>query len=181
MSIMELGALGEFVGSFLVLGTLVYLAVQVRQNTKMMRTNMRQATAQANIEGTKILVDPHVAAVVSPLAVAESGFPGPGTPESSVVYGYVMVQLHGFESQHVQVEHGLLEEDTLHRRMSIWSSVPLHRHMWREWQLGNWFSVEFAKEMNGFVSNAEGESQNYGVAVDAGQDVFGGGTDGDAT
>jgi hypothetical protein len=31
MSIMELGALGEFVGSILVLGTLVYLAVQVRQ------------------------------------------------------------------------------------------------------------------------------------------------------
>ena len=31
MSIMELGALGEFVGSILVLGTLVYLALQVRQ------------------------------------------------------------------------------------------------------------------------------------------------------
>jgi hypothetical protein len=31
MSIMELGALGEFVGSILVLVTLVYLAVQIRQ------------------------------------------------------------------------------------------------------------------------------------------------------
>ena len=34
MSIMELGALGEFVGSILVLATLIYLVVQVRQNTK---------------------------------------------------------------------------------------------------------------------------------------------------
>lgn len=31
MSVAELGALGEFVGSILVLGTLIYLAVQVRQ------------------------------------------------------------------------------------------------------------------------------------------------------
>ena len=34
MSIMELGALGEFVGSILVLATLIYLVIQVRQNTK---------------------------------------------------------------------------------------------------------------------------------------------------
>jgi hypothetical protein len=34
MSIMELGALGEFVGSILVLATLIYLVIQVRQNTR---------------------------------------------------------------------------------------------------------------------------------------------------
>jgi len=32
MSIMELGALGEFVGAFAVVATLVYLAVQIRHN-----------------------------------------------------------------------------------------------------------------------------------------------------
>ena len=34
MSIMELGALGEFVGSIGVVATLAYLAVQIRQNTR---------------------------------------------------------------------------------------------------------------------------------------------------
>ena len=34
MTIAELGAIGEFVGSIAVLVTLIYLAVQIRQNTK---------------------------------------------------------------------------------------------------------------------------------------------------
>jgi hypothetical protein len=33
MSVMELGALREFVGSFVTIATLIYLAAQVRQNT----------------------------------------------------------------------------------------------------------------------------------------------------
>ena len=46
MTIMELGALGEFVGSFAVVVTLVYLSVQLRQNTKSMDANHRLALAQ---------------------------------------------------------------------------------------------------------------------------------------
>ena len=34
MSISELGSLGEFVGSIAVLATLIYLAMQIRQNTR---------------------------------------------------------------------------------------------------------------------------------------------------
>ncbi len=33
MSIIELGALGEFLGSIGVIATLIYLAIQIRQNT----------------------------------------------------------------------------------------------------------------------------------------------------
>lgn len=42
MSITELGALGEFVASFGVLATLVYLAIQMRQNTRAVRINTAQ-------------------------------------------------------------------------------------------------------------------------------------------
>ena len=34
MSIMELGALGEFIGAIAVVATLAYLALQVRQSSK---------------------------------------------------------------------------------------------------------------------------------------------------
>jgi hypothetical protein len=40
MNIMELGALGEFLGSIGVIVTLVYLATQIRQNTKVARADM---------------------------------------------------------------------------------------------------------------------------------------------
>jgi hypothetical protein len=41
MTITELGALGEFVGSIGVIATLVYLAIQIRQNTNQLHNNER--------------------------------------------------------------------------------------------------------------------------------------------
>ena len=49
MSIMELGALGEFVGAIAVVVTLVYLAVQVRHNAEMTRAVVRQGVAEASL------------------------------------------------------------------------------------------------------------------------------------
>ena len=46
MSILELGALGEFLGSFAVLATLVYLSMQIRQNTRTMDESKKLALAQ---------------------------------------------------------------------------------------------------------------------------------------
>jgi len=46
MNIMELGALGELLGSVAVLVTLVYLSVQVRQSTRTMNESKKLALAQ---------------------------------------------------------------------------------------------------------------------------------------
>lgn len=46
MTLMELGALGEFVGAVGVVVTLAYLAVQIRQNTQAMEEAKRLALAQ---------------------------------------------------------------------------------------------------------------------------------------
>lgn len=46
MSLIELGALGEFLGSIAVLATLVYLAVQLRQNTHSINESKKLALAQ---------------------------------------------------------------------------------------------------------------------------------------
>jgi len=46
MSLLELGALGEFLGSIAVLATLIYLSVQIRQNTRSMDESKRLALAQ---------------------------------------------------------------------------------------------------------------------------------------
>ncbi len=46
MSILELGALGEFLGSIAVLATLVYLSVQIRQNTRGLDESKKLALAQ---------------------------------------------------------------------------------------------------------------------------------------
>ena len=46
MTIIELGALGEFLGSIAVLATLVYLAMQILQNTRTMDESKKLALAQ---------------------------------------------------------------------------------------------------------------------------------------
>ncbi len=46
MSIIELGALGEFLGSIGVIATLIYLAVQIRQNTHSLDDGRKLAMAQ---------------------------------------------------------------------------------------------------------------------------------------
>lgn len=46
MTLMELGALGEFVGAIAVVVTLGYLAIQIRQNTQSMEESRRLSLAQ---------------------------------------------------------------------------------------------------------------------------------------
>ena len=48
MNILELGAIGELVGGVAVMVTLIYLAVQVRQNTKIVRASSMQAPTDSS-------------------------------------------------------------------------------------------------------------------------------------
>ena len=45
-----LGNYGEFVGAIAIVVTLLYLAIQVRQNTRMMRASTRQARSDSTIQ-----------------------------------------------------------------------------------------------------------------------------------
>ncbi len=48
LSIQELGSLGEFVSAFAVLATLIYLAIQVRQNVKLTKASIRESRTAAS-------------------------------------------------------------------------------------------------------------------------------------
>jgi hypothetical protein len=50
MSILEMGALGEFIGSIAVIVTVVFLGFQMRQNTRMMRAQTQNSLVQSNVE-----------------------------------------------------------------------------------------------------------------------------------
>ena len=47
MNIMELGAIGELVGGLAVVGTLLYLALQVRHSTRMAESSLYDKTTEA--------------------------------------------------------------------------------------------------------------------------------------
>ena len=54
MSVMELGALGEFVGAFAVVATLIYLALQIRQNSTMLEQNHEFSRASI-LQGSNVM------------------------------------------------------------------------------------------------------------------------------
>lgn len=65
MNIMELGALGEFVGSIGVIATLVYLAVQISQNNRQIEHNSELVQAGAELDTARIVSDWHGVVVQS--------------------------------------------------------------------------------------------------------------------
>ncbi len=46
MTIMELGAIGEFIGAIVVVVTLIYLAIQMRQNTNVLKLNTARSVTE---------------------------------------------------------------------------------------------------------------------------------------
>ena len=59
-----LGNLGEFIGGLAVIATLLYLAMQVRQNTQLLRANALAVSAAANLSFNQLLgSDPAAARV----------------------------------------------------------------------------------------------------------------------
>ncbi len=54
MSIVELGAIGEFIGAIVLVVTLVYLAIQIRQTSKLQKLAMRQIITKDSASLTEL-------------------------------------------------------------------------------------------------------------------------------
>ena len=62
MTLQELGNLGEFIGAIAVIASLAYVALQIRQNTRSLRTASFQALMQSSISENRLFAqDPAVA------------------------------------------------------------------------------------------------------------------------
>ena len=75
MTVIELGALGEFIGSIVVMLTLIYLAVQVRQNTAQQKREETVSIQRTGLEaalriGSKLVLASLLASKPGVLALA---------------------------------------------------------------------------------------------------------------
>lgn len=147
MSIMELGALGEFVGAIAVVVTLVYLAVQIRQNTRSMEESRRLALAQTYQMRADALAEMMTRAATSeqlgPLIVklVQAGYPedlrcfDALTPvELGVFRQWQIAQQMYWDNIYYQYQQGYLDkeyyEDAFQQRvrrlMPVWDALGLH-------------------------------------------------------
>lgn len=124
MSIVELGALGELIGAIGVVVTLVYLAIQVRQNTHSMDENRRLALAQTYqmradaLQGMLVHAadSTHIGPII--IKLTEAGYPEnlasleQLTPlERGRFRQWQIAQQTHWDNMYLQYEHGFLDEE----------------------------------------------------------------------
>ena len=123
MTIIELGAIGEFLGAIGVIATLIYLAMQIRQNTRSMEENRRLALAQTYQMRADALQEMVVSAANSEVGAIIVKLAEQGYPESiSALDGLTSVELGRFrlwqiaqqthwDNMHFQYHQGFLDEE----------------------------------------------------------------------
>ncbi len=103
MSIQDLGALGELIGSVAVLATLIYLTLQTRQNTMAIGAQLDAATVAANQNGLLAAATSHE--LMDALAEDSTG---DFTANQLRLESYWTAAFTSFQWQHQQARLGLL-------------------------------------------------------------------------
>ena len=123
MTIIELGAIGELLGAIGVIATLIYLSMQIRQNTKSMEENRRLSLAQTYQMRADALQDMVVDAASSELSPIISKLTEAGYPEridaldslNEIERGrfrlWQIAQQTHWDNMHFQYQQGFLDEE----------------------------------------------------------------------
>jgi hypothetical protein len=124
-----IGAVGELVGASAVLVTLVYLAVQIRQNSKMMRANSKQSITDATQHLLfKMLDEPEL----SHKFINGGEF---DSIEHTKAWLLARAMFRGYEAQIYQHEVGLLDDtewEELRKIILQTASLPGTQLLWPE-------------------------------------------------
>ena len=160
MSIMELGAMGEFLSSIAVLITLIFLVVQLRQNSKLMRrANVRQAN-DANSRSLVALLDE---------GVSKLFIKGLNSLESlSEVERYRFDNafanwLYACEEAFVDEREGMFPTDQFVKYANAvpgYLTTPGGKQWWEESQ--TWFNPTFRVDVDRLCANLTSEAAKSG-------------------
>ncbi|MDH4110357.1 MAG: hypothetical protein OEW35_18905 [Gammaproteobacteria bacterium] len=141
MTITELGALGELLGALGVIATLVYLAVQVRQNTRSLEASQRLALAQTYQMRSDALQGMLVQAASSQIGgiifkATQAGYPenlaaldALSPEERSRFRQWHIAQQAHWDNMHFQYQQGFLDEE--YYRDEFMKRV---QRLWPTWQ-----------------------------------------------
>lgn len=145
MTLIELGAIGEFVGAIGVIATLIYLAVQIRQNTRSMEESRRLALAQTYQMRADALQEMLVTAASSDIGAILVRLTSAGYPEDIAALDIISDEERGrfrqwqiaqqthWDNMHFQYQQGFLDaeyfddafEDRVTRLAPTWRALNL--------------------------------------------------------
>ena len=164
MTFEELGGLGEFIGAVAVLGSLVYVAREIRHNTN----TTRLSTLHASMNSAQSIFD--VPARDAQLArIVRMGMSDPSQlteDERGRLRWWVIMVIRTAENSFMQHQAGMLDDKTwAARSYSIVSffSAPFAREIWQFQPLS--YHEDFREWMSSVVLIEEEETQQAPPAV----------------
>jgi hypothetical protein len=146
-----IGAIGEVIGAIAVVATLIYLAIQIRQNNKLLRSESRQALVGNDV--TSLTANIQNSAVFAKYASGQKL-----RPEDQLSISFMFaLDLRNREFEYFQYQNGLLDEQTwlsYRQVILINHSSPLGRRWWD--RVGRRFvDPKFAEEVDELLKTAE--------------------------
>lgn len=125
-----ISAISDIVGAIAVVVSLIYVAAQIRQNTKMMRSGAKQSLTEAT-QGVIYQAMDHSDEFVKLVSGTE-----PDSPEEDARMSLLTrAVFRGFESQCYQYESGMLEDyewQALQTTIKYFGSLPGFNKYWQQ-------------------------------------------------
>ncbi len=109
VTVIELGSLGEFIGAIGVVITLVYLALQIRHNTRAVRSSMHQDMIESTLRIAESLSDNGELVLI--VIKAEANYDDLTTEEHYRFEAYAERVFGNFESVYYSYRNSMIEED----------------------------------------------------------------------
>ena len=132
MTLNELGSLGEFVGAIGVVVTLVYLALQIRHNTRAMRSSMHQDMVEATLRVAESLSDNEGVGLI--VLKADEDYDNLTASELLRFEAYAERVFGNFESVYYSYRNSMIEEDLWESWEASFLSDITRVSMRRFWQ-----------------------------------------------
>jgi len=127
MTLSDLGNLGGFISGIAVAITLIYLAIQIRQGSKIARASLRQSLAENQFaQITLRATDPVIRTAFRKASVSEELT----EDEAAALFAYAIAGIRQWEALYSQYEHGMVAAEdwrTTRKIMLTRFQLPIFR------------------------------------------------------
>ena len=131
MTLEDLGNLGDFVGGLAVIATLIYLAVQIRQNSRMLRSSGEQTTRSDSTATIALAAQSPENAAVYRKGLAD---PGALSPEERAHFNLLITAaFYHFQQGYTAHQAGTQSEDTWKSQLLALQFYAATTGVWEWW------------------------------------------------
>ncbi len=154
LDITTLAAWGEFIGGIAVVVSLIYLASQIRQNSKLLQVSTTVALGDSDIEFAKLMIeDPEMSRIFEDGAAARDALSDAQRRKFDAFLRMIVAtfQRNFFVEQDGALKASLWEGEI--RGTTFILRQPGSRRWWDEWRFT--FSDEFGEFVDGLIREGE--------------------------